>query len=473
MDYQRLIDVIAIENFQMRTEYWILTQVLVWSTLLQVAATLAALGMAFAVSRPLRERLQRFIARSGAAETALGGLALTAISVAFPLLALILLVAAIAVASRLAMPDLLMTTTVNLLAAWIVIRLLSRLIRNDFWSRVIAVLAFGVATLNIVGLLEPTIVYLDQVGFRLGDTYVTMLDILKVAVELGILLWLALTFSRLLEKRMHGAQSLTPSLRVLTSKLLRFSLITVALVVALTSVGIDLTAFALFTGALGVGIGFGLQKPISNLISGLILLFDRSIKPGDVVELTDPGDRTVQLFGWVTALNARYVSLTTRDGTEWLVPERGSDHADGSSTGPTATIVSACSLRSASPSTATCRLAMQFVEEAARETPRVLLNPPPVCRLMGFGDSAVNLEMRFWIEDPSNGVINVRSEVLLAVWEKFRANGIRTPLGHRDLMIKPELGADRPPRTHRGRAHLTLAGARGPDPTRSETAAEA
>ena len=143
---------------------------------------------------------------------------------------------------------------------------------------------------------------------------------LRAAAELVLLLWLAVFVSRLLEARVQRAPSLTPSLRVLTSKLIRFSLIALALVVALTSTGIDLTAFALFTGALGVGIGFGLQKPISNLISGLILLFDRSIKPGDVVELTDPGDHPKQLFGWVTALNARCVSLTTRDGTEWLVP---------------------------------------------------------------------------------------------------------------------------------------------------------
>ena len=200
------------------------------------------------------------------------------------------------------------------------IRLLTRLISNDFWSRIVAFAAFGVATLNILGLLAPTIVWLDQLGFRLGETRVSALDLLRAIVELVLLLWLAVFVSRLLEARVQRAPSLTPSLRVLTSKLIRFSLIALALVVALTSTGIDLTAFALFTGALGVGIGFGLQKPISNLISGLILLFDRSIKPGDVVELTDPADHTKQLFGWVTALNARYVSLTTRDGTEWLVP---------------------------------------------------------------------------------------------------------------------------------------------------------
>jgi small-conductance mechanosensitive channel len=434
-NYQRLIDVIAIENLQMRGEHWLLTQVLIWSTLGQIAATLAALGVAYALSRRLRDVLHGFIARSGVTETAVRGLAAAAISVAFPLLALILLAAAIAVASGLGWPLLLMTTHVNFLAAWIVIRLLSRLIRNAFWSRLVAILAFGVATLNIVGLLEPTIVYLDQLGFRLADTRVSMLDVLKGIVALAVLLWLALTASRLLEQRVQRSRSLTPSLRVLTSKLLKFSLIAVALVVALTSVGIDLTAFAVFAGALGVGIGFGLQKPISNLISGLILLFDRSIKPGDVVELTDPADRSAHQFGWVTALNARCVSLTTRDGTEWLVPNEDMITRRVINWSYTHN-----RLRLLTPIGVSfdcdVPLAMQLAEEAARETRRVLSHPAPVCRLMGFGDSSVDLEVRFWIEDPTNGVTNVRSQVLLAVWEKFREHGVQIPFPQRDLHIK-------------------------------------
>ena len=340
-------------------------------------------------------------------------------------------------AAQLGWPSALLSTAINLLGAWIIIRLATRVIRNDFWARLVAFLAFGVAALNVVGLLGPTIVWLDKTGFRLGDTRVSILDVLRATGELVLLLWLAGLAARLIEARVQRAPSLTPSLRVLTSKVVRFSLIGLALVIALTSTGIDLTGFAIFTGALGVGIGFGLQKPISNLISGLILLFDRSIKPGDVVELTDPADHTKQLFGWVSALNARYVSLTTRDGTEWLVPNE-----DMISRRVINWSYSNSRLRLLTPIGISfdcdVPLAMRLVEDAARETPRVLSSPPPVCRLMGFGDSAVHLEMRFWIEDPSNGVINVRSLVLLAIWQKFRANGIRTPLAHRDLMIKPD-----------------------------------
>jgi small-conductance mechanosensitive channel len=437
--YQRLIDVIAIENLQMRLEHWFLTRVLAWSTLGQVAAIAAALGLAYVFARPVRARLASVAGRREVSAPAVRGLLASTSSIARASLAFVLLIGGYGVTSYLGWPNILLATAVNLVGAWIVIRLVTRLISNDFWSRIVAFLAFGIATLNILHLLGPTIVYLDQLGFRLGNTRISALDLLRAAVELWLLLWLAIFVSRLLEQRVQRSASLTPSLRVLTSKLLRFSLIALALVVALTSTGIDLTAFALFTGALGVGIGFGLQKPISNLISGLILLFDRSIKPGDVVELTDPGDHHKQLFGWVTALNARYVSLTTRDGTEWLVPNEdliSRRVINWSYTHNRLRLLTPIGVSFDSD----VRLAMQLVEEAARETPRVLASPPPVCRLMGFGDSAVNLEMRFWIEDPANGVINVRSQVLLTVWEKFRAQGIRTPLAHRDLLIKPDSG---------------------------------
>ena len=434
-NYQLLFDFIALENLQMRAEHWILTHVLAWSSLAQIVASLVGLGVAYVTSRPLREGLRRYLKRHRPVETMIYRLADAAISVVFPLFALVILTAIMGISASYGWPHLLVTTCVNLLAAWIVIRLISATIRSDFWSRLIGIVAFGIATLNILGLLEPTIGYLDEIGIRLGNTHLSVLDMLKGGVELAVLLWLALTASRLLEQRVQRAQSLTPSLRVLAGKLVRFSLIVVAVVIALTSVGIDLTAFAVFTGALGVGIGFGLQKPISNLLSGLILLLDRSIKPGDVVELGDPGNRSIQLFGWVTALNARYASLTTRDGTEWLVPNEDLitkrvinwSYADNR-------------LRLLTPFGVSfdcdVRMAMQLAEEAAKETPRVLSDPAPVCRLMGFGDSSADLELRFWIEDPTNGVINVRSQVLLTMWEKFREHGIRTPLGHRDLHIK-------------------------------------
>ncbi|MCB1354034.1 MAG: mechanosensitive ion channel [Rhodobacteraceae bacterium] len=433
--YQRLIDVIAIENFRMQVEYWLLTQVLVWSTLGQITATIACLCAAWILSKPIRSGLLRLFPGPLSNLSLAFVLSKAVSSITFPLIALAFLGAAMAAARTLGWPDILLGTAVNLLAAWVVIRLAALLIRNAFLSRLIAFTAFGVATLDIFHLLSPLIVYLDHVGIRLGSTRLTLLEIVRGAFQLIVLLWLALTVSRLIERRVQLARGLTPSLKVLTTKMIRLSLITTALVAALTGAGIDLTAFALFTGALGVGIGFGLQKPIANVISGLILLFDRSIKPGDVVELSDPDNRAVQLFGWVTALNARYVSLTTRDGTEWLVPNEDLI---------TRRVINWSynnnRLRLLTPIGVSfdcdVRHAMELAISAARNTPRVLQDPAPVCRLMSFADSTVNLELRFWIEDPTNGIINVRSEVLLAVWEQFRIHGIRTPLGHRDIYVK-------------------------------------
>jgi small-conductance mechanosensitive channel len=433
--FDELIDLIALQSLQMQAEHWLLTKVLVWSTLVQVTVAAVGFTVAYFLSKPLKRWLHGFVIRRRMTEKALRMLGNTAIALALPFVALVVLSTLAAISGALDWPRLVLTTGINLLAVWIVIRLSSVLIQHEAWARVIALVAFAVATLNILDLLQPTIAFLDGIGIRIGNVHISVLEGLKGAIELSVLLWLAFTASRLLEQRIRRAEALTPSLQVLTSKTVKIGLVTGAFLIALTSVGIDLTGFALFTGAVGIGIGFGLQKPISNLISGFILLLDRSIKPGDVIELGDPTGGVSQRFGWVTSLNARYVSLTTRDGTEWLIPNEDlitqrvinwTYHHER--------------LRLLTPFGVSfdCDVgkAMELAVEAAREIPRVLKDPPPVCRLMGFGDSSANLELRIWIDDPKNGIINVRSEVLLAMWKKYRANGIRTQLAHRDIFIK-------------------------------------
>jgi len=433
--YQRLIDVIALENLQMQAEHWVLTEVLVTRSLVQIFATAAALILAVLAARLLRPRLAAFVERTGLRRLGGRDFSSALVDEAVPLVALPILLVLIAGARLLGLPDTLLATAAKLLVAWILTRLLSRVIRNDLLSRIAFGVAFVLAAASILGLLETLIVRLDRIGVNLGAIHLSLLDVMKGVVQLSIFIWVALILAQLAENYVQGAKGVAPSLRVLTGKLLRLGLVAVALLIGLTSIGIDITAFALVTGAFGVALGFGMQKTISNLISGLLLLIDRSIKPGDVLELSDPSNRSVQLFGWVTALNARYVSLTTRDGTEWLVPndELISQRIVNWS-------YSHNRLRLLTPIAISfdsdVRLAMQVAVDAARATPRVLGDPAPVCRLMSFGDSCVNLEMRFWIQDPTNGIINVRSDVLVAVWDQFRQNGIRTRLGHRDLFIK-------------------------------------
>jgi small-conductance mechanosensitive channel len=311
---------------------------------------------------------------------------------------------------------------------WIVIRIAASIIRDEAWARFVAVIAFTIATLNILNLLTPTANLLHSVGLHIGDVYISVLTLLQAAAILAVLLWVASVLARVLERRIRSVHGLNPSMQVLTGKLLKLALLLIAILIALRSVGVDLTAFAVFTGAVGVGVGLGLQRIVSNLISGIILLLDRSIKPGDVIELQDT-------FGWVSSLGARYTSVTTRDGKEWLIPNE-----DLITQRVVNWSFSSERLRLSIPFgisyDSDVRLAMNLAIDSAQAVSRVLQEPPPACRLIAFGNSSIDLELRLWINDPASGVANVRSAVLLGMWDRFKEQGVHIPFPQRDLHIK-------------------------------------
>ena len=233
--------------------------------------------------------------------------------------------------------------------------------------------------------------------------------------------------SGVLDRRIQHAQSLTPSVRVLFTKLVKVLLIAIAVVAALESVGMDLSAFTLFTGALGVGLGFGLQKTVANLFSGVLILMDRSIKPGDIIEVGGT-------YGWVNALSSRYVSVATRDGIEHLIPNEDfvtQRVANWSYSSDEVRLKTPIGISYDSD----VHRAMDLAVEAALENKRVLELPRPLCVIKEFGDSALNLELRFWIKDPRNGITNVRSEVMLGIWDKYRAGGVGFPYPQRDVHL--------------------------------------
>ena len=214
----------------------------------------------------------------------------------------------------------------------------------------------------------------------------------------------------------------------LLGKILRSLLVFISFVIALSTIGLDLTSFALLGGAVGVGIGFGLQKVVSNLVSGLILLIDRSIKPGDVIEIEGT-------YGWINSLRARYASVITRDGKEHLIPNE-----DLITNRVINWSFSDRNVRVRVPVgisyDSNPRLAIELCLQAAKSTSRTLMDPEPKCLLTGFGDNSIDLELRFWIDDPSNGVGNVRSAVLLSIWDKFNENNIEIPYPQRDVRIR-------------------------------------
>ena len=424
---ERLFDLSSLAALVRGAQAWLLEQLLVPSTVVQ----LAIVGLAFLAARFVAPRLRAWIelqARRRGLEERLKTGARALAPLALPVCWLAFQWLSVFVAAGMGWPHALVRTTVSLLTAWVVIRLTASLVRDPVWSKAVTLTVWTIAALNILELLQPTIVLLDQLGLTLGGLRISALTVIKAKLALAVLLWVATFASRLLESRIKSAPNLTPSVQVLFTKLLKIVLVTIAVVAALGSVGIDLTAFAVFSGAVGVGIGFGLQKVVANLISGVILLLDRSVKPGDVIAVG-------QSYGWIDSLGARYVSVVTRDGIEHLIPneELITSRVENWS-------YSNNLLRLRAPIGisygADVRQAMRLCLEAARAAPRVLAQPEPVCLLTGFGDSSVELELGFWIDDPQAGTTNVRSAVLLGVWDRFREHGIEIPFPQRDLHIR-------------------------------------
>ena len=302
------------------------------------------------------------------------------------------------------------------------------MIRSRFTSRIVAFGGWLYASLYILGVTDTAATFLNGIGFELGKTNITLLLVIKFIVVISITLWLAYTVGSYLEWRIQKSEELTPSLRVLLGKISKIVLVLVAFVVATTELGINLTAFTFFSGALGVGLGFGLQKIVSNFISGIIILLDRSIKPGDTISLGET-------FGWIRELNARFVSVVTRDGREHLIPNEDFitqklinwsfsndlvrlDVPFGVSYKSDPHIVSALAI------------------EAAASVPRVLSSQMPVCWMTDFRDSSIEFILRFWINDPQNGLTNIRGKVLLTLWDKFKENNIEIPYPHRELILR-------------------------------------
>ena len=296
------------------------------------------------------------------------------------------------------------------------------------WEYVFSLIVWGVLALHLVGWLPDVIKAMDELAFTFGDTRFSVLALLELATSILVFIVLATWLTRFIESRTRRSQHLNPSMQVVLTKTSKFVIYGLAILFALQAVGIDFTAFAVFSGAVGVGIGFGLQRIFSNFISGFILIFDRSIKPGDVITI---GDR----FGWVQELNARYVVVRDRDGVESLIPNENLITSE-----VTNWSYSDRSVRQRLPVSISYHddpeLAMSLMVESAQEHPRVLMTPEPVARLLRFGDNGIELELRIWIEDPENGVANVCSDINLAFWKRFKAHDISIPFPQRDVHIQ-------------------------------------
>jgi small-conductance mechanosensitive channel len=316
----------------------------------------------------------------------------------------------------------------GLVGAWAVIRLISGLIAEPFWARTAAGVAWIVAALNILGWLGPAASFLDSLGMPLGEGRISVLTGLRAILVIGIFYWAAGLLSRLLGARVEKLPGLAPSARILLTKTAQIVLIAIAAMLALSTLNINLGALAIFSGAIGLGIGFGLQKIFSNLVSGVILLLDRSIKPGDVITV----DET---YGRVSALGMRFAAVVTRDGHEHLIPNEEFITSKVINWTYSNKAVRIKKMIGVDYGTDVPK-AMAIIVAATESVDRVLRVPKTRCHLRGFGDNAIDLEVRFWISDSQNGVKNVSSDVLVAIWKAFQEQGVNFPFPQRDLHVK-------------------------------------
>ncbi|WP_420606953.1 mechanosensitive ion channel family protein [Novosphingopyxis sp.] len=307
-----------------------------------------------------------------------------------------------------------------------------RFLRMPQWA---ALLLSGVVFLFVVnGLLqgfqgiEPLSNELDRIGFDAGKTRVSALTVLQWAVTAVLLFALVRFVNRLTRHFIDGTRRLDPAQKLLVEKLAGIGVIVVAFFVGIDFLGIDLTALAVFSGAFGLAIGFGFQKTFGNLISGIILLMDRSIKPGDVIAVGDS-------FGWVNKIGVRAVSIVTRDGKEHLIPNEvlmTEEVENWSYSSKNVRVRIPVGVSYASD----MELAVKLMLQAAEESPRVLDLPRANVWWSEYGESSVNFEILVWIKDPEEGVGNVRSDVLRRLWFLFKDNGIEIPFPQRDLNLR-------------------------------------
>src|SRR5476649_425168 len=321
----------------------------------------------------------------------------------------------------------LLAVCAKLALAWLAIRLITSVIRNQFLVRLVSLSAWLVAALSIIGPLDPAIDALDSVSIVLGSLQLTPLLVIKLGVLLVVALWLSNILSNFVESRITRSLDLTPSIQVLLVKIIRLALMIFSVAIVMSAVGINLSVLAIFSGAAGVGIGFGLQKIVANFISGIILLVDKSVKPGDLVTIGDSSGR-------ISAMKTRYISVAAGDGREFLIPNE--DLVTQKVTNWTYTDKNTLvKVVFGTNYDADPRLVCKLAIDIAAAAPRIIKLKPPSCILTEFAEAGMKFSLTFWIADP-DGMDNVKSDVMLSLWEAFKREGIRMPHPVREIHVR-------------------------------------
>lgn len=316
----------------------------------------------------------------------------------------------------------------SLSLAWLLIRLVTTFL-PDGLRKPAGWIIWIFAALYAVGILDEVMTWLSSIGPPFGNRTISPVFVVQAILTVALFMFAANWLAKKLKTRVDDLPQVEPSLRILMGNAVQVGLFFGAALLAMAGLGIPLSGLAVLGGAIGVGLGFGMQQIVANFISGVILLTDRSIKPDDVIEVDDT-------YGVVKSLGLRYASVITRDGKEHLIPNEMliTDKVVNWSYSNKEVRVKR---RLRVEYETDLRQAVDLVQQGAMQTDRVLARPAPKCLVMEFGDEAIEIEVRFWINDPENGVSNVSSAVMLNIWDKFREAGIDIPLRHEDILITP------------------------------------
>ena len=430
----------------------IIDQLLLPESLLQVAVVGGAMLLGWWIGRLVRPRLA-----SAAPPQDFPSRAREAAGVAAPFLASVLLLAmaagllhAAGTAARY------VDVAVQLAALLLLIRLVVYVVRVSLgararlkgWGTAISLVLWVFLSLHLLGWGDSVIAALDGIGMNAGKTRISVWSVAKLLVTVSLFVVAAMWVSRWLERRVLKLDALAPNMRIGIAKFLQAFLVGLSVLVGLNAAGLDLTTLNVLTGAIGIGLGFGLQSIAANFVSGFVLLMDRSIKPGDVISFTGTTGTATEGFGWVEELRGRYVVVRDRDGVATLVPNQNlitNSVVNWSYTDPRVRLKLPVRVSYQSDP----ELAMRLMLEATVGHRRVIQDPAPVARMMSFGDHGIELELRFWIPDPQEGVNNVRSDVNRAIWKLFKQHGVVIPVAQREVrleMVSPRVDDAMPAR---------------------------
>ena len=408
--------------------------------LLQLALLAIIILVAVALGRWLR---QSSAMRRVVAQTGLRYRLLEALYIVTPhLLALLLTVTSAGFLHVFKQSPILLDHSLSLIALLLLVRLAVYAFRVSAgerapikgWGNTISLLIWIALSLHALGWFEPMVAALDSSAIQAGSVRISIWSIIRVLFTVTLFVLGAIWVSRWIERRVMSMNSVAISMRLGLSKFIHAALVALSVLLGLNASGLDLTTLNVLTGAIGIGLGFGLQSIASNFVSGFVLLMDRSIKPGDVISFSGTAGTTSENFGWVEELRGRYVVVRDRDGVATLVPNQHlitNPVINWSYSDPRVRLKLPVRVSYDSDP----ELALAILLEAADNQSRVLRDPVPVSRLISFGDYGFDLELRFWISDPQEGVHNVRSDVNRAIWKLFQQHGIRIPVPQQDIRL--------------------------------------